>query len=129
MLPESLQPDEGVLNPELKTFRHPSQANKPDLKTIAESARCTKELQSIFPLTSRCYHLILTAPVTSASSERSFFKLKFIKTFMHLVMKRDRLMYLLILGCGKNMMDSIDLEKLVDRWVELPKTRHIIRVE
>ena len=58
-------------------------ANKPDIKTIAEAARCGKELQTIFPLTSRCCHLILTAPMTSASSERSFSKLKLIKTVIY----------------------------------------------
>ena len=58
MLPESLQPDEDVLHVELTTFRDHCRANKPDIKTIAEAARCAKELQTIFPLTSRCYHVI-----------------------------------------------------------------------
>ena len=73
--------------------------------------------------------MILTAPITSASKERSFLKLKLIKTFMHSVVKQDRLKDLLTLGCGKDIRDQIDLEKLVDRSAELPKTRRIIRVE
>ena len=111
MLSESLQPGEGVLNVELSTFRHHCQANKPDVKTIGEAARCAKELHCVFPLTSRCYHLILTAPITSASSESSFPKLKLIKTFLRSVMKQDGLKDLLILGCEKDMTESIDLEK------------------
>ena len=121
MLPESLQPDEDVLHVELTTFRDHCQANKPDIKTIAEAARCAKELQTIFPLTSRCYHLILTAPITSASSERSFSKLKLIKTVMCSVMKQERLKDFMTLGCERDLTDSINLEKLVDRWAELPK--------
>ena len=128
MLPKSLQPHEGFLNVELTTFRHYCQANKPDVKTIAEAARCAKELQSIFPLTSTCYHLISTAPIMSASSERSFLKLKLINIYIHSVMKQDRLNDLLILGCEKGMTHSIDLEKRIDRWAELPKSRRIIRM-
>ena len=45
----------------LTAFRDHCQAKKPDIKTIAEAARCAKEFQTIFPFSSRCYHLILTA--------------------------------------------------------------------
>ena len=128
MLPESLQPDEDVLHVELTTFRDHCRANKPDIKTIAEAARCAKELQTIFPLTSKCYHLILTAPIT-ASSERSFSKLKLVKTVMRSVMKQERLKDFMTLGCERDLTDSINLDKLVDRWAELPKTRRIISVE
>ena len=106
-------------------FRDHCRANKPHIKTIAEAARCAKELQAIFPLTSRCCHLILTAPMTSASSERSFSKLKLIKTVMRSMMKQERLKD----GCERDLTDSINLDKLVDRWAELPKTRRIISVE
>ena len=121
MLPESLQPDEDVLHVELTTFRDHCRGNKPDINTIAEAARYAKELQTIFPLTSRCYHLILTATITSASSERSFSKLKLIKTVMRSLMKQERLKDFMTLGCERDLTDSINLDKLVDRWAKLPK--------
>ena len=129
MLPESLQPDEDVLHVELTTFRDHCRANKPGINTISEAARCAKELQTIFPLTSRCYHLILTASITSASGERSFSKLKLVKTVMRSVMKQERLKDFMTLGCETDLTDSISLDKRVDRWAELPKTRRIISVE
>ena len=84
---------------------------------------------SIFPLTNRCYRLISTAPITSASSERSFSKLKLIKTVMRSVMnQRDRLKDFMTLGSGKDLTDSVDLNVIVDRWAKVPKTRRIISV-
>ena len=53
------------------------------------------------------------APITSAASECSFSKLKLIKTVM-------------ILSSEKDLSDSIDLEQIVCRWAELPKTKRII---
>ncbi len=125
MLPETLKPDVSALNVELTMFRHHCQANKPDVKSLAEAAHCAKVLNSIFPLTSRCYHLILTAPITSASSERSFSKLKLIKTVLRSVMKQERLKSLMMLGCETDITDSINLDEIVDRWA---KTRRLISV-
>ncbi len=128
MLPETLKPDVSALNVELTMFRHHCQANKPDVKSLAEAAHCAKVLNSIFPLTSRCYHLILTAPITSASSERSFSKLKLIKTVLRSVMKQERLkslMMQMLLGCETDITDSINLDEIVDRWA---KTRRLISV-
>ena len=87
MLSRSLQPDNDVLcaEVELTLFRN----HKVDTETIAEAARLAmkfEKLTCIFPLTNRCYRLILTASITSASSERSFSKLKVIKTVMRSVM-------------------------------------------
>ncbi|CAB4028662.1 zinc finger MYM-type 1-like, partial [Paramuricea clavata] len=69
MLPESIRPDNEVLCVELTLFR------QGEITTIREAARFAMDCESIFPLTSRCYRLILTAPITSAASERSFSKL------------------------------------------------------
>ena len=122
MLPETLQPDVSVLNVELTMFRHHCQANKPDVKSLTEAA---KVLNSIFLLTSRCYHLNFTAPITSASSKRSFSKLKLIGTVLRSVMKQERLNGLMMLGCETDFTDSINLDEIVDRWA---KTRRLISV-
>ena len=113
----------------LTSFRDHCRENKPDIKTISEAARCAKGLHTIFPLTSRCYHLILTAAITSASSERSFSRLKLIKSVMRSVMEQERLKDFMTLGCERDLTDSINLDKLIDRWAKLPKTRRIISVE
>ena len=48
-----------------------------------------------------------------SASERSFFKLKLIKTVMRSVMNQDRLNDFLILSSEKDLSDSIDLEQVV----------------
>ena len=125
MLPETLQPDVSALNVELTMFRQHYQANNPDVKSLAEAAHWPKALNSVFPLTSTCYNLILTAQITSASSERSFSKLKLIKTVLRSVMKQERLKSLMMLGCETDITDSINLDEIVNRWAE---TRRLISV-
>ena len=122
MLPRSLQPDNDVLCAELTLFRNHCRENKLEIETIAEAARLAMKFESIFPLT------MLTAPITSALSERSFSKLKLIKIVMRSVMNQDRLKDFMALGSEKNLTDSIDLNVIVDRWVKLSKTRRIISV-
>ena len=116
-----MQPDIEVLCVELTLFQHHCQKNRAEFETTAEAARLAMGFGRIFPLTSRCYRLIQTAPITSAASERSFFKLKLIKTVMRSVMNQDRLNDFLILSSEKDLSDSIDLEQIVCRWAELPK--------
>ena len=45
------------------------------------------------------------------------------------VMKERRLKDLIILGSEKDLTDTIDLEKVVDRWAKQPKTQRLIRVK
>ena len=129
LLPSSLQPDTKVLDVELRMFRQHCHDNMPDIKTVEDVARCANERRTIFPLTSRCFQLLLTAPITSASSEHNFCKLKLIKTAICSVMKERRLKDLITLGCEKDLTDTIDLDTIVDRWAELPKIQRLIRVK
>ena len=87
-----------------------------------------KKCRTFSPLTNRCFQLLLTAPITSASSELSFSKLKLIKTVIRSVMKERRLKDVITLGCEKDFTDTIDLETVVDRWAKQPKTQRLIRV-
>ena len=132
LFPLALQSDIDVfivLNVELTMFRQHCYDNMPDIKTVEDAAHCVKERQNIFPLTNRCFQLLLTAPITSASSERSFSKLKSIKTAIRSVMKERRLKDVITLGCEKDLTDTIDLEKVVDRWAKQPKTQRLIHVK
>ena len=107
-----MQPDIEVLCVELTLFQHHCQKNRAEFETTAEAARLAMEFGRIFPLTSRCYRLIQTL----------------IKTVMHSVMNQDRLNDFLILSSEKDLSDSIDLEQVVCRWAEHPKTKRIINV-
>ena len=76
----------------------------------------------------QCFKLLLTVPVTSASAERSFSKLKLVKTVMQSVMNQERLTELLTLACERDLTDTIDIEKLADRWSKLTKRGRLIKI-
>uniref|UniRef100_A0A7N0RB74 HAT C-terminal dimerisation domain-containing protein n=1 Tax=Kalanchoe fedtschenkoi TaxID=63787 RepID=A0A7N0RB74_KALFE len=60
------------------------------------------------------YRILLTVPVTVASAERSFSKLKLLKTYLRSSMSQDRLNDLRILSIEKDMFDNIDYDTLVN---------------
>jgi hypothetical protein len=114
LLPLSLQPDTEVLDVELTMFRQHCHDNMPDIKTVEDVAHCANERRTIFPLTNRCFQLLLTASITSASIRSA--------------MKERRLKDLITLGCEKDLTDTIDLDIIVNRWAELPKIQHLLCV-
>jgi hypothetical protein len=80
-------------------FRQHCDDNMSDIKTVEDAARCARERQTISPLTiKQMLQLLLTAPITSSSSERSFSKLKLIKTAIRSVIKERRLKDLITLA-------------------------------
>jgi hypothetical protein len=70
----------------------------------------------------------LTVPVTSASAERSFSKLKLVKTVMRSVMNQERLGELLTLACERDLTDTIDLDEIANLWSKLTKRGHLIKI-
>ena len=67
----------------------------------------------------------LTVPVTSASAERRFSKLKSVKTVMRSVMNQERLGELSTLACERDLKDTcshtIDLDEIANLWSNLTK--------
>ena len=56
------------------------------------------------------YRILLTIPVTVASAERSFSKLKLLKNYLRSTMSQDRLNGLATCCIEKDVLDNIDLE-------------------
>ncbi|KAM3277525.1 hypothetical protein ACQJBY_045427 [Aegilops geniculata] len=67
-----------------------------------------------YPNVSIAYHILLTVPVTIASAERSFSKLKLLKNYLRSTMSQDRLNGLAMCCIEKNMLDSINLDIVID---------------
>ena len=61
--------------------------------------------------------LILVMPATNASSERSFSALRWVKTYLRVTMKQDRLNYLMLLHVHKDKTDELDLKLLVNEFI------------
>ncbi len=62
---------------------------------------------------------MLTLPITVASNERSFSKLKLIKNYLRSTMSNDRLFYLIISSVECDLLDAIDIQKLVNDWTKM----------
>ena len=65
-------------------------------------------LHEVFPNVSVALRVVLTIPVTVASGERSFSKLKLIKTFLRSSMKEDRMNSLALLSIENALASELD---------------------
>ncbi|XP_010418623.2 PREDICTED: zinc finger MYM-type protein 1-like [Camelina sativa] len=75
-----------------------------------------------YPNVSIAYRIMLTIPVTVASAERSFSKLKLLKNYLRSSMSQERLNGLAILCIEKNILESIDTETIIHDFAST-KTR------
>jgi hAT family C-terminal dimerisation region len=67
--------------------------------------------------------LYLTLPVTVASAERSFSKLKLIKSHLRSTMQQDRLSGLALMSIERERTKNIDIDAVVDKFVSEKKRR------
>ena len=91
--------------------------------TLADIAMYSEERKSVFPLTNKCYHLLMTIPVSVAKDERTFSRLKLVKTPSRSTMSDERLESLLLLSCEKDITDSINLDSIAKDWANLKSRR------
>uniref|UniRef100_A0A8I7BBT1 HAT C-terminal dimerisation domain-containing protein n=1 Tax=Hordeum vulgare subsp. vulgare TaxID=112509 RepID=A0A8I7BBT1_HORVV len=63
-----------------------------------------------YPNVSIAYQILLTVPVTVASAERSFSKLKLLKNYLRSTMLQDRLNGLAMWCIEKDILDNVDLD-------------------
>ncbi|XP_020263213.1 zinc finger MYM-type protein 1-like [Asparagus officinalis] len=68
----------------------------------------------MFPNVMVAYRILLTIPVTVASAERSFSKLKLLKSYLRTTMTQDRLNGLAILCIEKDMLENIKYDSIID---------------
>ncbi len=76
---------------------------------IKSAKQCLQYIWSIrdsFPNTAIAYRILLTVPVTVASAERSFSKIKLIKNYFRSTMSQDRLCGLSILSLEKGIASN-----------------------
>ncbi|XP_045797776.1 zinc finger MYM-type protein 1-like [Trifolium pratense] len=69
-----------------------------------------------FPNTIIAYRILLTIPVTVASAERSFSKLKLLKSYLRSTMLQERLNGLALIAIENNLLDDIQYEDLIDEF-------------
>ncbi|XP_023766815.1 uncharacterized protein LOC111915381 [Lactuca sativa] len=69
-----------------------------------------------FPNVIIAYKTLLTIPVTVASAERSFSKLKLLKSYLRSTMSQERLNELAIIAIENVILQTIDYEELVNNF-------------
>ncbi|KAI4988697.1 hypothetical protein ZWY2020_035937 [Hordeum vulgare] len=67
-----------------------------------------------YPNVSIAYRILLTMPLTVASAERSFSKLKLLKNYLRSTMSQERLNGLAICCIEKDVLDNIDLDTIIN---------------
>jgi hypothetical protein len=80
-----------------------------------------------FPNVSIAYRILLTVPVTVASAERSFSKLKIIKNCLRSTMSQNRLNGLAMCSIEKEILDNIDLDVVLNDFASRNAHRSIFK--
>jgi hypothetical protein len=70
------------------------------------------------------YRILFTIPVTVASAERSFSKLKLLKNYLMSTMSQERLNGLATLCIEKKLLDEIDIDGIVTEFASRNVTRN-----
>ena len=90
---------------------------------MSDIGQFADENKATFPLTANAYRLALTAPVTVAKNERSFSRLKLVKTINRSKMLDERLQNLILMACRKDITDKIRTQELSSVWATLKSRR------
>ena len=123
MFPENV-PLDPSLHAEFWNFITNGKIIGKELTSVADAARYSEETKRIFPLSDRCYRLLMTAPVTVAKDERTFGRLKLVKTYLRTTMTDDRLNSLMLMSCEKDLTDATNIDVVAACWAK-PKHRRI----
>ena len=107
---ESCDVDASDLFSELQVLQYllPSTVN-----TTLEIIEFVKDMDC-FPNILIAYRILLTVPVTVASAERSFSKLKLLKSYLRSTMSQERLNGLVILSIENEMLEKLEFENIIE---------------
>jgi hypothetical protein len=109
---DNLDIDGLVLYQELKLLRD---VIRLESDTLIDILNYIKNFNS-FPNAYIAYRVLLTIPITVASAERSFSKLKLLKNYLRSRMSQERLNGLATLSIEKDLLKEIDLEYFIKQF-------------
>ncbi|KAF7647448.1 hypothetical protein LDENG_00172320 [Lucifuga dentata] len=75
-----------------------------------------KNLHGIFPNVDVAFRLYLTLPVTNASGERSFSKLRLVKNRLRSTMGQERLNHLTLVSVESDLVQKLDFSDLIKHF-------------
>jgi hypothetical protein len=102
-----------------------SNDSKYDLSTISDISRLIRDEKLIrdYPNLEFLLRIYLTIPITNVSAERSFSALKRIKTYLRNTMRQTRLTSLALIHIEKELSNSLDFNKLIDKFASIINRR------
>ena len=80
-------------------------------------------LKELFPNTAIAIRILLTIPVSVATGERSYSKLKLIKTYLRASMTQERLTALAILSIEKDVAQTLDYGNIINNFASVKARR------
>lgn len=112
---KSLKLNESLLQAEILIAKELMSAIPPSEINFSRVLQCVAD-DSSFPNLRMCMRLALTLPISSATCERSFSAMKYIKNFLRNRMSDERLSSLAILNINKRRTVLIDPTTVVDSF-------------
>jgi hypothetical protein len=70
------------------------------------------------------YRILFTIPITVASAERSFSKLKLLKNYLRSTMSQESLNGLTTLCIEKKLLNGVNIEAIIDDFASRNVRRH-----
>eukprot|EP00102_Acyrthosiphon_pisum_P013187 XP_008182673.1 PREDICTED: uncharacterized protein LOC103309313 [Acyrthosiphon pisum] len=107
---------------EIKDFKHAALSILPsiELVTFLDLLQMIHDykLKESHPNIEMAIRIFLSIPVTTASCERSFSKLKLIKTYLRSTMAEERLSSMAILSIETEIASKLDYEEVIDKFAD-----------
>ena len=75
------------------------------------------EKRPFYPFANIAYRILLTIPVTVASAERSFSKLKLLKSYMRSTMTQERLGGLTTIALENDILEKINYKDMIEDFI------------
>lgn len=94
------------------------------VKGIAKTmSKLIPQTRALFKEVENLIKLCLSLPISAASSERTFYALLRLKTWLHTTMKQKRLTHLALMHVHGDILDSLNIDALMRDFISVNSER------